>query len=854
MRTRLFWTLSLVGLLVSPARASVVAHWTFDEGSGTTVADSVGAYQGTLMGSPTWEAGPPGLGSAIRVHNQGSNEAQSDYVTFGKGITKGPDLSVGVWMKMAACQHCQLLGQSSGNNSTEPGWFIFPRQNGLMWFVVNGPLGGWNGGHLQLEQSGTNVWYQENEWVHLTFTFKGDTKELTGYVNAVKAHSRIIDSSRGVDNCPAEMRIAQVANRANAWDAVIDELVIYDHVLTADEVPGVMEGKTVGIPQAAQPTPQDGAMHESTFAQLAWLPGLSADSHNLYIGADAAAVERATEPTVANLAQASLWIGLPIPGDPFPDGLQFGTTYYWRVDEVSEGHPDSPWKGNVWSFTVPSKEAYDPYPADGTIHVPSDQTLSWSAGFGAQTHTVYLGTDPNEVASAGSGGKVTGETSYDPVEPLAAGQTYYWRVDETSQGTVAKGGVWSLTTVPDVPVTDENVVGWWKLDGPDAAVMLDSSGHGLHGEIITEGGSVEWINGAVDGAIRLDGLSDVRTLAPVADLNTNTVTFTAWIRPDIPVARVWGVLQETGRRVGMQLGSVGGGTGLRVSWPGANYTSTGLVIAPAQWAFVAVVVEPTRATLYLDGKNLNEVSQTLHDPVEFNRKMEIGMDGSGYATRFIGAMDDLRFYSKALTPDEIEQVMQAGTPPLVANALEIDSFDGYRVWGYQTAPNVWDVWLDGWENNANGSLAGNVEEPYMQLSNPAGGTGVALPLHYDNTVATLSEITRTFDPAQDLTREGATSLVLWVRGPQGDGIDPADDVYLALNDGITEHYQELTTAEEVINRPEGTPIAWKKITIPLSELTIDPTNLTSMTIGVGNRAFPQNSGAGTVFIDNIALE
>jgi hypothetical protein len=234
--------------------------------------------------------------------------------------------------------------------------------------------------------------------------------------------------------------------------------------------------------------------------------------------------------------------------------------------------------------------------------------------------------------------------------------------------------------------------------------------------------------------------------------------------------------------------------------------------------------------------------------------MEIGTDGSGYGTRFIGALDDLRFYSRALTADEIEQVKQLGTPPLETDTLMIDSFDSYRVWGYQDAPWVYDVWLDGWENAENGAYVGNEQEPYMHSSNPAGGTGLALPLLYDNTVATLSEITRTFDPAQDLTRDGATSLVLWVRGPQGEGIDPADDVYVVLKDGATEHYQELTTAEEVIDLPEGTPIAWKKVTIALSDLTIDPTGLTSMTIGVGNRAAPQNGGAGTVFVDNIGLE
>ena len=77
---------------------------------------------------------------------------------------------------------------------------------------------------------------------------------------------------------------------------------------------------------------------------------------------------------------------------------------------------------------------------------------------------------------------------------------------------------------------------------------------------------------------------------------------------------------------------------------------------------------------------------------------------------------------------------------------------------------------------------------------------------------------------------------------------------MVLNDGATEHFQEITTAEEVINRPEGTPIAWKKVTIALSELTIDPTSLVSMTVGVGQRAAPQNSGLGTVFVDNIGLE
>ena len=439
---------------------------------------------------------------------------------------------------------------------------------------------------------------------------------------------------------------------------------------------------------------------------------------------------------------------------------------------------------------------------------------------------------------------------------MIAGQTYYWRVDETTD-VINKGTVWSFTTVPNYPVTDETLIGHWDLDGPNAAVMADSSGHGLHAEIVTPGGSVEWIDGPVGGAIELDGLSDIRTLVDVndiADVNTNTVTITAWVKVDVQsLSRGWGLLQETGRRVGLQLGG-GSGNSPTLRWPNANFGSSTLQLIPSRWAFVAAVVEPAQATLYLDGKNNTEIDPTPHDPVYFDRAMEIGTDGSGYGTRFIGALDDLRFYARALTADEIEQLMQAGTPPMgEEDPLVVDNFDGYRVWDYQTSPNVWDVWLDGWDDNTNGAISGNLEEPYMELGNPAEATGVALPLNYDNTVATLSEITRTFNPAQDLTREGATSLVIWVRGPIGI-TDPGDDVYVKLSDGTTEYYQELTTAEEVINLAEGTPVPWKKVTIAVSDLTIDPTNLTSMTIGVGNPAAPQNGGNGVVFIDNIGLE
>ena len=51
--------------------------------------------------------------------------------------------------------------------------------------------------------------------------------------------------------------------------------------------------------------------------------------------------------------------------------LDFDTTYYWRIDEVNDANPDSPWEGPIWSFSLPPKTAYDPIPSDGYLCMSS---------------------------------------------------------------------------------------------------------------------------------------------------------------------------------------------------------------------------------------------------------------------------------------------------------------------------------------------------------------------------------------------------------------------------------------------------------------------------------------------------
>ncbi len=194
---------------------------------------------------------------------------------------------------------------------------------------------------------------------------------------------------------------------------------------------------------AKEPSPEDGAMHPDTWVTLIWKAGDFAVSHDVYFGDNFNDVNDGTGETFRGNQTATNYI-VGFPGFAFPDGLVPGTTYYWRIDEVNDTDPNSPWRGPVWSFTIPPKTAYAPDPADAAEQVYPDETLRWTAGFGAKLHTVYFGDNFDDVNNA-SGGFPQGVTTYTP-GPLEMAKTYYWRVDEFDIIETYKGDVWSFTT------------------------------------------------------------------------------------------------------------------------------------------------------------------------------------------------------------------------------------------------------------------------------------------------------------------------------------------------------------------------------------------------------------------------
>jgi hypothetical protein len=297
------------------------------------------------------------------------------------------------------------------------------------------------------------------EWCHIACSYDGTT--LKCYLNGEQTD----ETPMGPITSSQTPVLIGSDGWGCDWIGGIDDVRIYDHALSEPEILGAMAG---GIPPTAWgPTPADGALHPDTWANISWKPGPKAVSHDIYFSNNFDDVNAGAESSFqGNQAEAFVVVGFP--GFAVPDGLVPGTTYYWRIDEVNDTEPNSPWKGDVWSFSIPPKTAYAPDPANGGEAVALDAQLSWTPGFGAKLHTVYFGDNLEEVSNA-TGGQTQGTTTYTP-SSLEMAKTYYWRVDEFDVVETHKGDVWSFTTEgavgnPDpangaVDVTQTPVLTW----------------------------------------------------------------------------------------------------------------------------------------------------------------------------------------------------------------------------------------------------------------------------------------------------------------------------------------------------------------------------------------------------------
>ena len=156
-----------------------------------------------------------------------------------------------------------------------------------------------------------------------------------------------MDITEGVLTLPGDYRSIVNEYINKGWIVAYDSNGIVNVEYAVEPNQTTVTGRMLDPELAWSPVPRNLAAVEKN-TTLNWKPGIYAVAHNVYFGTDFndvnnASVENPLDVLVSPAQQGTTF-------NPGP--LNLSTTYYWRVDEVNDLDPNSPWRGVVWEFTV----------------------------------------------------------------------------------------------------------------------------------------------------------------------------------------------------------------------------------------------------------------------------------------------------------------------------------------------------------------------------------------------------------------------------------------------------------------------------------------------------------------------
>ncbi len=197
---------------------NLVAHWKFDESSGTMAYDSAGSSHGTLINGPIWTIGQ--IDGALEF------DGVDDYISCGTGpaITGTEPFAVSVWVKTNASKGQAVLVQRS-ESSAHGSYGVSILDDGRVQFHI------YNGGYGVLFQSDVTV--NDGLWHHIAVV----------RTNSTDGEIYVDGSLSGSDSGPARS-----LNNVPVWiggpgftgpfdfEGSIDDVRIYDRALSVEEV------------------------------------------------------------------------------------------------------------------------------------------------------------------------------------------------------------------------------------------------------------------------------------------------------------------------------------------------------------------------------------------------------------------------------------------------------------------------------------------------------------------------------------------------------------------------------------------------------------------------------------------
>jgi len=252
-----------------------------------------------------------------------------------------------------------------------------------------------------------------------------------------------------------------------------------------------------------------------------------------------------------------------------------------------------------------------------------------------------------------------------------------WEDEDEFEGTIDEVLIYDRALSASEIVELANIrgpIGHWKLDESDTtSTANDSSDNNNNGTLSVDMDGTEWnIDGKFGNALEFDGSNDYVDLDVAKSLkHPLPITLAAWIRINGTSTRMTVIClgDEINTHYGLTLlvdesdhlwACLGDGTGGTST--SRRIESGEINLDTYTWRHVAVVAtSPEDLRLYVDGQRDEWWrAGTGGDIVYSNGNSSIGARNDGAESFFVGEIDDVRVYDKALSAKEINQLYRGG--------------------------------------------------------------------------------------------------------------------------------------------------------------------------------------------------
>ena len=228
-----------VSVLNTGELTSMLAHYTFDETSGTTAADSSGNdYDATVNKSTAWDTSGYDANGCLDFDG-------SVYVTVPDDmfVTAVNEVSIAVWLNGDSVQPYNDMICHGEKNSIDKIYISCPWSTGTVIWRAGATQTGWEN-HDQIYWNPPSADYYKGEWNHYVFTKDNVPGRMRIYHNGVLA-TEGLEKYHDVANIDSgTFYIGSRVDATQKYHGKLDDFRIYDKELTPIDVVSLYEGIT----------------------------------------------------------------------------------------------------------------------------------------------------------------------------------------------------------------------------------------------------------------------------------------------------------------------------------------------------------------------------------------------------------------------------------------------------------------------------------------------------------------------------------------------------------------------------------------------------------------------------------